>query len=74
MSLYFELDDQNHRPVGVTEFNGREIVRNISGWKGGASAGHMSVGGCSLLPVVAREQGVVTSLSVKEGIKTIGVS
>ena len=45
MSLQFELHDQNQRPVGVTEFSGREIVRNILGWKGGARAGYMPARG-----------------------------
>ena len=41
MSLKFELHDKNQRPVGVIEFSGREIVKNISGWKGGARAGYI---------------------------------
>ena len=55
--------------MGVTEFSGREIVRNILGWQGGARAGHMSVGRRSLLPVIAGEHGVVASLSVVAGRK-----
>ena len=39
----------------------------ISGWHGGARVGHRSVGGQSLLSIVAREQGDVASLSVEEG-------
>ena len=53
MSLQFELHDQNQRTVGVTEFSGREIMRNISGWQGDAREANMPAGGCFLLSVVA---------------------
>ena len=39
------------------------------GWKGGVKAGHRSVGGRSLLLVVAGEQGLVASLFVEAGKK-----
>ena len=57
MSLQFELYDQNQRLEGVIEFSGREIVRNISGWKGGARAGNRHARGCFLLLVVADKPG-----------------
>ena len=57
MSLQFELHDQNHRLVGVTEFSGREIMRNISRWKSRAREGNMPAGGCCLLSVVADKLG-----------------
>ena len=57
MSLQFKLHDQNQRPVGVTEFSGRKIVRNISGWQGGARVGNRHAGGCFLLLVVADKLG-----------------
>ena len=57
MSLQIKLHDQNQRPMGVTEFSGREIVRNISGWKGGTMVGNMPVGGCFLLSVVSDKLG-----------------
>ena len=53
MSLQFELHDQNQTLVDVIKFNGREIVRNISGWQGVARVGNRPVGGCCLLSVVA---------------------
>ena len=40
-----------------------------SEWQGGARAGHRSAGGRSLLPVVAREKGVVASLYVEANKK-----
>ena len=53
MSLRFELHDQDHRLVGVTEFVRIEIMKNISGWQGGARAGNSPIGGCCLLSIVA---------------------
>ena len=41
--------------MGVTEFSGREIMKNISWWQGGVREGYRSVGGRSLLPVIAGE-------------------
>ena len=53
MSLQFKLHDQNQRPVGVTEFSGREVMRNITRWQGGARESKIPAGGCCLLSVVA---------------------
>ena len=49
MSLQFELHDQNQRPMGVTEFSVREIVRNILGCQGGARARNKPARRCFLL-------------------------
>ena len=67
MSLKFKLHDQNQRLVGVTEFSGREIVRNISGWQGGARAGNKPAGGCCLLLVVADKPGGCSLLPIGIG-------
>ena len=48
-------------------FQNTEKIR--SRWQGGARAGHRSLGGRSLLLVIAGEQGVVASLSVEAGRK-----
>ena len=52
MYMQFELHDQNQRPVGVTEFSGREIMRNISGCQGDTGERNKTSGGCCLLSVV----------------------
>ena len=61
----------------MTEFSGRRIMRNISGWKGGPRAGNkpargfflLSVvadkpGGCSLLPIGIGKKGVLASFQL----------
>ena len=50
-------------------FQKTEKIR--TGWQGGSRVGHKSTGGRSLLPVIAGEQGVIASLSVKNRKKTI---
>ena len=67
MSLQFELHDQNQRLVGVTKFSGREIMRNISGWKGGARAGNRPTRGYFLLLVVADKSGGRSLLPIAIG-------
>ena len=64
MYLQFELHDQNQRLVGVIEFNGREIMRNISGWQGGARVGNRPTGGCFLLSIVADKPGGCSLLPI----------
>ena len=86
MYRQFELRDLNQRPLGVTKFIGREIVRNISWWQGDARVGNrpargcclLSVvadkpGGCSLLPIGIGKQGVVASFQlqlINQGVVT----
>ena len=65
MSLLVSLTDSKVNSLQLFQ----KIDKIISGWQGGARAGHRSARGRSLLPVVAREQGVVASLSVEEGKK-----
>ena len=61
------MHDQNQRPVGVTEFSGREIVRNILGWQGDAREGNRPAGGCCLLSVVVDKPGGHSLLPVVAG-------
>ena len=57
--------------MGVIEFNGREIVRNILVWHGGARAGNRPAGGCCLLSIVADKLGGRSLLPI--GIGKYGV-
>ena len=47
----------------------QNIEKTISWSQSGAKVGHRSVGDRSLLLVVAREKGVIASLSVEKGRK-----
>ena len=53
--------------MGVIEFSGRESMRNISGWQGGARAGNRPAGGCFLLSVVADKTGGPSLLPIGIG-------
>ena len=64
MSLQFKLNDKNQRPVGVTKLSGREIVRKILGWQGGARVGIKPIGGCCLLSVVPNKPGGCSLLPI----------
>ena len=51
----------------MTKFSGREIVRNISGWQGGARAGNRPARSCCLLSVVADKPGGCSLLLIRIG-------
>ena len=51
----------------MPEFNGREIVTNISGWKGDVRVGNMPARGCFLLSVVADKPGGCNLLPIGIG-------
>ena len=68
MSLLVSLTDSKVNSLQL--FQKTKKIR--SGWQGGVSAGHKSVGGQILLPVVAGEQVFVASLFVEAGKKPQG--
>ena len=53
--------------MGVIEFSGREIVRNITKWQGDSRAGNMTAGDCFLLSFIADKPGGCSLLPIGIG-------